>query len=227
MITRIQGPWGHTIYEAKPEHIEAITPQNAYVMAHLLKGVVNSGTGWKARVLERPVGGKTGTTNEENDAWFIGVTPHLVTATYVGYDQLQSMGKGEGGSGSALPCYIHYAKEGLKAYPPDDFTKPETGIVDVAVNEGLTLPFYEGTEPFTGYGLSALATEGGVDEVGAALMNIGGGLPSTPEGATMTGPDGQIIPIPPEILARQQQAEERRRAEEQAQQGEDLLKEMF
>ncbi len=227
MITRIQGPWGNTVYEAQPEHIEAITPQNAYVMAHLLKGVVNSGTGWKARALERPVGGKTGTTNEENDAWFIGVTPHLVTATYVGYDQLQSMGKGEGGSGSALPCYLHYAKEALKAYPPDDFAKPETGIVDVAVNEGLTLPFYEGTEPFTGYGLSALGTEGGVDEVGAALMHIGGGLPSTPEGATMTGPDGQIIPIPPEILARQQQAEERRRAEEQAKEGEDLLKEMF
>ncbi|MBQ8744448.1 MAG: PBP1A family penicillin-binding protein, partial [Mailhella sp.] len=224
MITRIQGPWGNTIYEAPSEHVEAITPQNAYVMANLLKGVVRSGTGWKARVLERPLGGKTGTTNEENDAWFIGVTPHLVTATYLGYDQLQSMGRGEGGSGAALPAYLHYAKVALEAYPPDDFMKPETGIVDVTIDENLTLPFYEGTEPFTGYGIDAMGgTDGGEEEVGADLL----GVPLTREDQTMTTPEGQVIPIPLEILARQQQAQDRRKAEEQAQQGEDLLKELF
>ena len=230
MITRIQGPWGNTIYEAPSEHVEAITPQNAYVMAHLLKGVVNSGTGWKAKSLNRPIGGKTGTTNEENDAWFIGVTPHLVTATYLGYDQLQSMGKGEGGSGAALPAYLHYARTALEAYPPDDFMKPETGIVDVVIHENLTLPFYEGTEPFTGYGIDALGTDGGEAEVGTGLLNLPTapqGQPGQTQGETLTTPEGETIPIPPEILARQQQAQERRKAEEQAQQGEELLMEMF
>ena len=180
-ITSIQGPWGNTIYESEPESVQAITPQNAYVMSKLLEGVVNFGTGGKARVLGRPIGGKTGTTNDENDAWFIGVTPYLVTATYIGYDQLQPMGRGETGSGAALPAYLYYAKEALKAYPPDDFPKPD-GIV-FADAGGMSMPFIEGTEPGTGYGLDAL--------------------------------DGEIDPE----LAQQ--------AAEQAQQGEDLLKDMF
>lgn len=180
-ITSIQGPWGNTIYESQPESVQAITPQNAYVMANLLKGVVNFGTGGKATVLKRPLGGKTGTTNDENDAWFIGVTPHLVTATYIGYDQLQPMGRGETGSGAALPAYIYYAREALKAYPPDDFTKPD-GIV-FADAGGMNMPFIAGTEPGTGYGIDAL--------------------------------DGEIDP------------EAVQEAAEQAQQGEDLLKEMF
>ena len=181
-ITSIQGPWGNTIYECPPENVQAITPQNAYVMAKLLEGVVNFGTGGKARVLGRPIGGKTGTTNDENDAWFIGVTPHLVTATYIGYDQLQSMGRGETGSGAALPAYIYYAKEALKAYPADDFPQPE-GIVFADAGGGVSMPFIEGTQPGTGYGLDAL--DGGLDPEAAA------------------------------------------QAAEQAQQGEDLLKEMF
>ncbi len=180
-ITSIQGPWGNTIYESQPESVQAITPQNAYVMSKLLEGVVNFGTGGKARVLGRPIGGKTGTTNDENDAWFIGITPYLVTATYIGYDQLQPMGRGETGSGAALPAYLYYAKEALKAYPPDDFPKPD-GIV-FADAGGMSMPFIEGTEPGTGYGLDAL--------------------------------DGEVDP------------EEAQQAAEQAQQGEDLLKDMF
>lgn len=159
-ITSIQGPWGNTIYECPSESVQAITPQNAYVMANLLKGVVNFGTGGKAKVLNRPMGGKTGTTNEENDAWFIAVMPYLVTATYIGYDQLQPMGRGETGSGAALPAYLYYAKEALKAYPPDDFPRPE-GIVFADAGGGISMPFIEGTEPGTGYGMDAM--EGGLD----------------------------------------------------------------
>ena len=220
MITSIQGPWGNTIYQSEPEHVEAISPQNAYVMANLLKGVVQYGTGQRAKVLERPIGGKTGTTNDEQDAWFLAVTPHLVTATYVGYDLVQPMGRGEQGGSTALPCYVHYAKEALKAYPPDDFAKPETGIVDVQLGENLVLPFYEGTDPFSGYGSnSAMGGEdGGMDDVGAALEALQGSAP---------GPDGEAVAVPPEVLVRQKQAAQRRKAEEQARQGEDLLMEMF
>lgn len=180
-ITSIQGPWGNTIYESQPEAVQAITPQNAYVMANLLKGVVNFGTGGKARVLNRPLAGKTGTTNEENDAWFIGITPYLVTATYIGYDQLQPMGRGEGGSGAAVPAYVYYAKEALKAYPADDFPRPD-GIVNADAG-GMTMPFIAGTEPGTGYGLDAM--------------------------------DAEIDP------------EAAQQAAEQAEQGEELLKELF
>ena len=87
------------------------------------------------------------------------MTPYLVTATYIGYDQLQPMGRGETGSGAALPAYIYYAREALKAYPPDDFPKPD-GIV-FADADGMSMPFIEGTEPGTGYGLDAL--DGDVD----------------------------------------------------------------
>jgi penicillin-binding protein 1A len=154
LITKIIGPWGNTVFEVAPELSQAISPQNAFVMATLLKGVVNHGTGGKARVLGRPLGGKTGTTNDENDAWFMAVTPHLVTATYVGYDQLQPMGRGETGSGAALPAYIYYATEALNHYPPDDFPEPEDIVYADA--HGMRMPFIKGTEPGTGYGQDAM-----------------------------------------------------------------------
>ena len=153
-IQSIQGPWGNTIYEKQPELTQAISPENAYVMASMLKAVVNIGTGGKAKVLGRPVGGKTGSTNDENDAWFLGVTPYLVTGTYIGYDQVEPMGRGETGSGAALPVYVDYAKTALEAYPPDDFPVPE-GIVFATV-DGMSLPFIPGTQPGTGYGMDAL-----------------------------------------------------------------------
>ena len=187
-------------------------------MSQLLRGVVTDGTGRKALALERPLGGKTGTTNDEMDAWFIGVTPHVVTATYVGYDVLQPMGRGETGSGAALPCYIYYAKEAFKAYPPDEFMRPEDGLVDVAVEEGRILPFYTGTDPISGFdGMSAMGGEdGGMDDVGEALSSLQG-----------SGFDPSAADVPPEVLVRQKQAADRRKAEEQAKQGEDLLMEMF
>ncbi|MCH5277132.1 MAG: PBP1A family penicillin-binding protein [Desulfovibrionaceae bacterium] len=153
-IQSIQGPWGNTIYEKQPELRQAISPENAYVMACMLKAVVNMGTGTKAKVLERPVGGKTGSTNDENDAWFLGVTPYLVTGTYIGYDQVQPMGRGETGSGAALPVYVEYARNALEAYPPDDFTAPEDIVF--ATVDGLSLPFIPGTQPGTGYGMDAM-----------------------------------------------------------------------
>ena len=154
LITKIIGPWGNEIYHAEPEHVQAISPQNAFVMATLLKGVVNYGTGAKAKVLGRPLGGKTGTTNDEKDAWFMAVSPHLVTATYIGYDQPEPMGRGETGSGAALPAYIHYAKKGLAAYPPDDFKEPPDIVYADA--HGMRMPFEKGKEPGTGYGHDAM-----------------------------------------------------------------------
>lgn len=148
LIQSIQGSWGNTIYETQPEYVQAISPQNAYIMTSLLKGVVQYGTASRANVFQRPLGAKTGTTNGETDAWFLAITPHLVTGTYIGYDQVQPMGRGETGTGAALPIYVYYAKKALDAYPPDDFTMPP-GIVTFNV-EGITLPFMAGTAPDPG-----------------------------------------------------------------------------
>ena len=153
-ILSVKNFWGETIYESQPDQRDAITPQNAYVMSYLLKEVVNAGTATKAKVLGRPVAGKTGTSNDWKDAWFIGFTPYLVTGLYVGYDQPRTMGKGGTGGSMALPIFIDYAKTAFQAYPPDDFEAPE-GIDFATVDQysghlsssGLRLPFFTGTEP--------------------------------------------------------------------------------
>jgi penicillin-binding protein 1A len=76
----------------------------------------------------RFIAGKTGTTNEEHDAWFLGFTPYLVTGVYVGYDQLQSLGRQEQGGRTAAPVFRYYRGQVEDLYPPQDFTPPE-GIV--------------------------------------------------------------------------------------------------
>jgi penicillin-binding protein 1A len=128
IITTILNSWREPLVAFEPDVQEAITPQNAYVIAHMLKGAITSGTGSPARVLNRPMGGKTGTTNEERDAWFIGFTPHLVTSVYVGHDNNSPMGRSEYGGRAALPIFITYRKAADPMYPSDDFPVPE-GIV--------------------------------------------------------------------------------------------------
>lgn len=157
-IISIKNFWGEPIYDSQPDLRDAISPQNAYLMACMLKDVVNAGTAGKARVLGRPLAGKTGTSNDEKDAWFIGFTPYLVTGVYVGYDQVRSMGRPGSGSSAALPIFVEYAQKALEGYPPDDFPVPEgiafaqvdaqTGyLAGAGTGRSLRLPFYAGSEP--------------------------------------------------------------------------------
>ncbi len=143
IITSIRDATGKEIYNQKPEHWQAITPQNAYIMSSLLKKVVTSGTARRALVLNRPVAGKTGTTNNEHDAWFVGYTPHLVTGVYVGYDQLQPLGRREAGGYTALPAFVEYRKQVEHFYPPDDFTMPD----NIIMVDNLA---YRADQPITG-----------------------------------------------------------------------------
>lgn len=175
-ILSVRDFWGTPLYEAQPDVRDAISAQNAFIMASMLKDVVNAGTGGKAKVLGRPVAGKTGTSNEEKDAWFVGFTPYLATGVYVGYDQVRPMGRDGSGSSAALPIFVNYAREAFSAYPPDDFEAPE-GIsfarVDAASGylagpgsaRALTLPFYTGSQPGPGDGATpdAAAAERGED----------------------------------------------------------------
>ena len=126
IITSITDNNGRELYRQDIQHWQALTPQNAYQMATLLKNVVNSGTGSRARVDGHVIAGKTGTSNDENDAWFVGFSPSLVTGVYVGFDQLQSLGKQEQGGRTAAPIFRYYRSqiEDLYNDQPQDFTMP-------------------------------------------------------------------------------------------------------
>lgn len=129
IISSIRDASGKELYTQPPEHWQALTPENAYMMATLLKNVVNAGTGSRAKIEGRFIAGKTGTTNEEHDAWFVGFTPYLVTGVYVGYDQLKPLGRLEQGGRTAAPIFRYYRSEVEELYEVQDFTMPENIVM--------------------------------------------------------------------------------------------------
>jgi penicillin-binding protein 1A len=116
-----------------------ISPQNAFIMTHLLQGVVQHGTGQRAKVLGRPVAGKTGTSSDYSDAWFIGYTPSLLTGVWVGFDDKTSLGKKETGARAALPIWVSFMDQALRNTPVDTL-KPPPGITFIKVNIETGLP---------------------------------------------------------------------------------------
>ena len=137
---------------------QLISPETAYIMTSLLKGVVQNGTGWRAKALGRPCAGKTGTTDSLYDAWFIGYTPDLIAGVWVGFDEEASLGKYETGSRAASPIWLAYMEEVLKDKPVDDFVvpqgivfkkiDPETGLLAASDDEKAIFEcFKEGTAP--------------------------------------------------------------------------------
>jgi penicillin-binding protein 1A len=119
---------GQVIEENQPKGSQVIPKETAYVMTDLLRAVIKEGTGWRIKALKRPAAGKTGTTNNLRDAWFMGYTPTLVTGVWVGYDDQKAMGKGETGSRAASPIWLYFMSEVLKDQPVVDFQVPE-GVV--------------------------------------------------------------------------------------------------
>lgn len=112
---------------------QVVDPLSAYQMTSILEGVATRGTGARLNGLHRHVAGKTGTTNETKDAWFVGFTPDLVAGVYVGYDEPISLGRSETGAHSALPIFYDFMAEALKNTPDTNFRIPE-GIKLVRVN---------------------------------------------------------------------------------------------
>lgn len=168
IITSISNCWKETLVTFEPDVQEAISPQNAFVMSYLLKGVVTGGTGSAARVLNRPMGGKTGTSNDERDAWFIGFTPHLVTSVYVGYDNNTPMGRSEYGGKAALPIFIKYRRVVDPLYTADDFKVPSgiiwsSGKTQEDGKVGAGFPYISGIPPRHDAG-------GGGDDLGEQLI---------------------------------------------------------
>jgi penicillin-binding protein 1A len=116
-----------------------ISPQNAFIMTHLLEGVIQHGTGQRAKVLGRPIAGKTGTSSDYADAWFIGYTPSLLAGVWVGFDDKTSLGKNETGARAALPIWISFMDKVLKKMSIEDFKVPQ-GVIMMKVNIETGLP---------------------------------------------------------------------------------------
>jgi penicillin-binding protein 1A len=116
-----------------------ISMQDAFIMTHLLEGVVQHGTGQRAKVLGKPIAGKTGTSSDYSDAWFIGYTPSLLTSVWVGFDDKTSLGKDETGARAALPIWVSFMDQALRETPIETFKPPE-GITMMKVNIETGLP---------------------------------------------------------------------------------------
>jgi penicillin-binding protein 1A len=138
-ITRIEDRHGNVLEENKIEKVSVMDKRTAFIMTNLLEGVVKNGTGRRVRALNRPVAGKTGTTSNLNDAWFIGFTPQYVTGVWVGFDSEASLGRGETGAAAAIPIWLGYMKRILENVPASAFPVPE-GIVFVKIDSDTGMP---------------------------------------------------------------------------------------
>ena len=103
-----------------------ISPETAYLITNVMESVVQEGTGWRAKALGRPSAGKTGTTNDLKDAWYIGYIPQLACVSWVGYDQERPLGKSETGSRAAAPAWVNFMTEAIKQYPMAHFKVPDS-----------------------------------------------------------------------------------------------------
>ncbi len=153
-------PWAQSksVPQIPDTRENVIDPRYAYQMTSIMEGVIQRGTGVGLKSLKRPIAGKTGTTNEEKDAWFIGFTPDLVVGVYIGFDDPKPMGKGETGGRLAVPVFKQFMKEALKDVPATPFRQPYgIRLVQVDANDGTrAMPgdtkviweaFTAGTEP--------------------------------------------------------------------------------
>jgi len=110
-----------------------ISPQTAYIITDILKDVVREGTGWRAKALGRPVAGKTGTSDDSRDTWFVGYTPDVLCGVWIGYDDMRSLGPSETGGRTACPVFVDFMLTALSDRPPRDFSTPQ-GVVFARVD---------------------------------------------------------------------------------------------
>ena len=215
VIDRIQDRYGETIFRHDqrpcqncgplikwegqetpelPDTREQITdPRAAYQMVSILEGVVQRGTGVRIKSLGRPLAGKTGTTNESKDAWFMGFSPDLVVGVFTGFDEPRSLGKRETGSSVAVPIFKEFMEEALKDEPIVPFRTPP-GIRNVQINAETGVraqpgddkviweAFVVGTEPTDEMYI--------LDGRGINLMPSVGTLPGTEDEQPITGTGG-------------------------------------
>lgn len=122
--------------EIKPRENEVIQPEIADKMVEMLRGVVEFGTATAAKSLRRPLGGKTGTTNDFTDAWFVGFSPSLTAGIWVGFDEKKSLGNKESGAKAALPGWITFMRDALESTSPEPFSTVEEERVAAEAQAG-------------------------------------------------------------------------------------------
>ena len=155
-IKYITDEQGRILESNEPEGLEVLSPQTAFLITSMMEDVVQEGTGWRAKALGRPVAGKTGTTNEYRDAWFVGYTPHLVSVVWVGLDNMKTLGSQETGARAASPIWVSFMSNVIKdepeAFPQPEgivtyLIDPETGLLTRDETIGKKEFFKEGTAP--------------------------------------------------------------------------------
>jgi len=142
-IEKIVSPDGRVIERHQPKCEQVLPPQEVRVLIDMLRAVVLEGTAVSARSFGRIIAGKTGTTNDYMDAWFVGFSPYIVTGVWVGYDIKRSMGKGMAGAKVALPIWLDFMSVAAFRYPNEDFPVPK-GVV--LVNCPTPMYFVDGTQ---------------------------------------------------------------------------------
>jgi penicillin-binding protein 1A len=169
----------------------------------MLEGVIQRGTGQAIKVLNRPLAGKTGTSSDFRDAWFIGFSPDLTVGVFVGKDNFQTLGTGEQGALAAAPIFRDFMKDALADEPPTPFRVPQ-GIVQVPINPltGAAVPqgtpgsileaFKAGTEPGAGYATSDITDPGAAAQTAAATSVDPAQPGTTPAAAAPTAPQPTI-----------------------------------
>ena len=158
-VASVQDTSGRTLDQAVIQPRQVISRETAYLITNMMEDVIQKGTGIAAKAaIDRPVAGKTGTTNDFTDAWFIGAAPNLVTGVWTGFDDRRPLGETESGAHAALPTWISFMREALKQLPVMPFEIPD-GVMFVKVDpatallsdnegqQGTVELFTKGTEP--------------------------------------------------------------------------------
>jgi penicillin-binding protein 1A len=157
-VLKIADRDGRVLEEAVSERRRVIEKDTAFIMTNLMESVVQHGTGQRIKALGRPAAGKTGTTNDMYDAWYLGYTPEYITGVWVGFDTEAPLGKTETGAVAAIPIWLGFMKQVLASQPVQSFQAPEgvifakidaeTGLLPVAESRKTIFEcFKEGTVP--------------------------------------------------------------------------------
>ncbi|MCX5717684.1 MAG: PBP1A family penicillin-binding protein [Nitrospirae bacterium] len=146
---------GKILESNEPEGMQAISNQTAFLITSMMQDVINYGTGWRIKALGKPVAGKTGTTNEYRDAWFVGYTTGITASVWVGFDDVRPLGSQETGARAASPIWLNFMKYASNIVESSDFSVPE-GIVMYPIDPSTGLLsketllkeyFKDGTQP--------------------------------------------------------------------------------
>ncbi|MCI0371419.1 MAG: PBP1A family penicillin-binding protein [candidate division NC10 bacterium] len=190
-IRRILDSRGRVLEERFPEGQQVLRPTTAATLTHVLEGVTERGTGRRARVLERPLAAKTGTTQDAADAWFLGYSPSLVAGIWVGYDTVRSLGPHETAATLAAPIWIQFMRAALEGSPPEAFPVPEP-LVSVTVNYYTGLPTYpQDPDAVTEYFLR------GTEPRRAAMGGAAAPLPPPAAAPSPPAPPATAVPASP------------------------------